>query len=98
ITGNDISHNVFTSSKTGLFISNYFKSNSSNTMTRNVYDKEENRENSWVWKQEEYNDFAEYQEATGQEEDSAYIEVHYMDVSSKDFTLKEGTTAQAVID
>lgn len=98
ITGNDISHNVFTSSKTGLFISNYFKSNSSNTLTRNVYDKEESRENRWVWKQEEYNDFAEYQEATGQEEDSAYIEVHYMDVSSKDFTLKEGTTAQAVID
>ncbi|MFP7477086.1 nitrous oxide reductase family maturation protein NosD [Terribacillus saccharophilus] len=96
ISGNDISHNVFSASKTGLFIANDFQTNTNTTMDRNVYDKK--KENSWVWKQQEYNDFEEYKEAAGQEEDSAYIEVDYMDVSSKDFTLKEGTTAQAVID
>lgn len=96
IRDNDISHNVFTASKTGLFISNDFQTNHNTTMNRNVYDKD--KENSWVWKQQEYNDFGSYQQATGQEEDSAYIEVHYMDASSKDFSLKEGTTAHAVID
>lgn len=96
ISGNEISYNVFTAGKNGLFIANDFQTNSNTSMTRNVYDKD--KENSWLWRQKEYSDFASFKEATGQEEDSAYIEVHYMDASSKDFTLKEGTTAQAVID
>ncbi|MFP7493099.1 DUF1565 domain-containing protein [Terribacillus saccharophilus] len=96
IRDNEISHNVFTASKTGLFIANDFQTNGNTIMNHNVYGKGSG--NRWIWKQQEFTDFAAFQQATGQDEDSAYIEVHYTDASSKDFTLKEGTTAQAVID
>jgi hypothetical protein len=98
IQDNIISHNVFTASKTGLFIANDFQTNTNTQLNRNVYDEEKNLNVSWTWKQAEYYDFASYKEATGQEADSVYMEVQYTDVSSRDFNLKEGTPAQSVID
>lgn|GEM_PF-5457560 len=67
-------------------------------MNHNVYHKESGKDGLWIWKQNEYDSFSPYQNATNQDQDSIYADPMYRDESSHDFTLDPDSPAWSVIE
>lgn len=95
---NVIEKNILTAGSSRLFIANYFTTNQNNTLSRNVFDKEEGKGAIWVWKDEEYTSFPAFKAVSESDEESDYLEVNYLNPEEGDFQLEENSPAAEVIE
>lgn len=97
-SGNKIEQNILSSSDNGIFIVNYFTANTKNSLSSNIYDKEEEKEPLWVWKNEEYTSITDFQEATDSDSNSKYIDPDFVDAENGDFTLNADSPVKDMIE
>ncbi len=97
-SSNKIDKNILTTSDKGLFIVNYFTANSNNTLSRNVYHQEEDKESSWIWKDEEYTTLSAFQTATDSDSNSLYVDPKFVDAENGDFTLKTDSPLKEIME
>lgn len=97
-SGNKIEENILSSSDNGIYIVNYFTANTKNSLSSNIYDKEEEKEPLWVWKNEEYTSITDFQEATDSDSNSKYIDPDFVDAENGDFTLNADSPVKDMIE
>ncbi|GIN95880.1 hypothetical protein J6TS1_17500 [Siminovitchia terrae] len=95
---NSIEKNIITASDSRIFIANDFTKNDGNKVNHNIYHKEPGQDGLWVWKKNEYDSFASYQNATNNDQDSIYANPMYHDEKAYDFTLDPDSPVRPVIE
>ncbi len=70
-----IENNIFTAGPTRIFIANYFDTVQNNTWKQNIFHEEKGKKGIWIWKDEYYTSFPDFQEASNSDKESKYIEI-----------------------
>ncbi|MFS0749809.1 DUF1565 domain-containing protein [Oceanobacillus sp. 1P07AA] len=94
---NFIEKNILTAGPSHLFIANYFTTNASNSLRRNVFHKEEGKDGIWVWKDEELTVFSDFVDASNSDIQSSYIDPDYENEDDYNFELKDDSPAKEII-
>ena len=96
--GNTIQNNVMTTSASQLFIVNEFQKNLDNRLVKNIYHKDADKQGRWIWKEEEYTDFADFKEASNSDKQSMYIDPEYKNPTKHDFDLKPNSPVYDILE
>ena len=92
---NVIKNNIMTTSDSGIFVNNEYEESIDNTLTQNVYHKEINKKQIWIWQGEQVRSLEAFQDLTGSDEQSIYDDPDFVDADHYQFELKDESPANS---
>lgn len=89
VKDSEIKNNIFYCNNQGVLISNPYTQNTNNVVNHNLYFSPTGENNStWVWKDDEYNEFSSYRTGTGNDANGLFDNPMFVDVSTHNFHLQ----------
>ncbi|MCM3133370.1 right-handed parallel beta-helix repeat-containing protein [Paenibacillus polysaccharolyticus] len=93
---NTFTRNIVAAGSSDVLIHNEYTSNAGNMFDHNLYYvNDEAQEALWVWKNESYSGVTAYQQGTGNDTHSRYVNPAFVNSSKGDYRLRTGSPAKA---
>ncbi|MGQ8872691.1 DUF5123 domain-containing protein [Paenibacillus sp. TSA_86.1] len=91
---NTFTHNIVAAGQSGVLMYNEFTSNKSNVFDHNAYYIAGEAEDAlWVWKNKTYSGLPAYQQGTGKDTHSRYMNPAFVNSAKEDYRLRAGSPA-----